>query len=100
MTSAALIGAGSAAAVAAGAGDEDGAAGDEDAGAGDEGEADVGGGAAVADGGAAAARTLDATSAHAPGKSEAIDERADRGTGGSYRKSRGTSRAKYLCVGQ
>jgi hypothetical protein len=82
MTSAALIGAGSAAADAA-------AAGAVDAGAG------TGGG----DAGVAAARANDAASAHAPGKSVAvvaIDERAERGTGESYRKSRGTSPANYF----
>jgi len=84
MTSAALIGAGSAAADAAAA-----AAGAVDAGAG------AGGG----DAGVAAARANDAASAHAPGKSVAvvaIDERAERGTGESYRKSRGTSPANYF----
>jgi len=47
----------------------------------------------------AAARANDAASAHAPGKSVAvvaIDERAERGTGESYRKSRGTSPANYF----
>jgi len=82
MTSAALIGAGSAAADAA-------AAGAVDAGAG------TGGG----DAGVAAARANDAASAHAPGKSVAvvaIGERAERGTSESYRKSRGTSPANYF----
>jgi hypothetical protein len=66
-------------------GDEDGGdAGDEAGGAG--GEADVCGGAAVAGAGAAAATASDAASAHAPGKSVAIVERAWRGTGESYRK--------------
>ena|SRR5271156_6002117 len=79
MTSAALIGAGSAAAdaVAAGAVDEVGGAG----------------------AGAAAATASDAASAQAPGKSlavMAIAERAERGTGESYRKSRGTSPANYF----
>jgi hypothetical protein len=83
MTSAALIGAGSAAADAA-------AAGAVDAGAGAAGGGDAG---------VAAARANDAASAHAPGKSaavEAIGERAERGTGESYRKSRGTSPANYF----
>jgi len=110
MTSAALIAAGRADEIAAG--DEDGGAGDEDGGPGDE--ADVGGAvdedggarggdgvAGVAAGGAgAAARASDTTSAHAPGKSVAIDGGAGRGTGESYRKSRGASRANYLCRGQ
>jgi hypothetical protein len=81
MTSTALIGAGSAAVDAA--------------------AADAGGGAAVAEGGvgAAAARASDAASAHAPGKSVAVvtfGERAGRGTGESYRKSRGTTCANYF----
>src|SRR5580692_1237243 len=80
MTSAALIGAGSAAADAAAAGAVDAGAGGGDA-------------------GVAAARANDAASAHAPGKSvavKAIGERAERGTGESYRKSRGTSPANYF----
>jgi hypothetical protein len=91
MISAALIGAGSAAAAAEGAPGEGDCAGDEAA-------ADAGGGAAVAEGGARApaATASDAASAHAPGKSAAMDERAGRGTGASYRKSRGTSRANYF----
>ena len=87
MTSAALIGAGSAAADAAAAGAVD--AGADAAGA----------GAAGGDAGVAAARANDAASAHAPGKSVAvlaIGERAERGTGESYRKSRGTSPANYF----
>jgi hypothetical protein len=93
MTSAALIGAGSAAADAAVAGAVDGGAG-----AGDETAAAAGGAAAVADGGACApaATASDAVSADAPGKSAAMIERAGRGTGASYRKSRGTSRANYF----
>jgi|ERR1700733_13006781 hypothetical protein len=82
MTSAALIGAGSAAADAAAAG-----------------AVDAGAGAAGGDAGVAAARANDAASAHAPGKSVAvvaIGERAERGTGESYRKSRGTSPANYF----
>jgi hypothetical protein len=82
MTSAALIGAGSAAADAAAAG-----------------AVDAGAGAGGGDAGVAAARANDAASAHAPGKSVAvvaIDERAERGTGESYRKSRGTSPANYF----
>jgi hypothetical protein len=87
MTSAALIGAGSAGADAAAAGAVD--AGADAAGA----------GAAGGDAGVAAARANDAASAHAPGKSVAvlaIGERAERGTGESYRKSRGTSPANYF----
>jgi hypothetical protein len=82
MTSAALIGAGSAAADAAAAG-----------------AVDAGAGAGGGDAGVAAARANDAASAHAPGKSvavKAIGERAERGTGESYRKSRGTSPANYF----
>jgi hypothetical protein len=82
MTSAALIGAGSAGADAAAAG-----------------AVDAGAGAAGGDAGVAAARANDAASAHAPGKSVAvlaIGERAERGTGESYRKSRGTSPANYF----
>jgi hypothetical protein len=88
MTSAALIGAGNAAADAV-------AAGAVAAGAVDVGAA----GAAGGDAGVAAARANDATSAHAPGKSVAvvaIGERAERGTSESYRKSRGTSPANYF----
>jgi hypothetical protein len=80
MTSAALIGAGSAAADAAAAGAVDA-------------------GAAGGDAGVAAARANDAASAHAPGKSVAmvaIGEGAERGTGESYRKSRGTSPTNYF----
>jgi hypothetical protein len=47
-----------------------------------------------------AASASGAASAHAPVKIATIDERVRRGTGESYRKSRGTSRAKYLCAGQ
>jgi hypothetical protein len=82
MTSAALIGAGSAGADAAAAG-----------------AVDAGADAAGGDAGVAAARANDAASAHAPGKSVAvlaIGERAERGTGESYRKSRGTSPANYF----
>jgi hypothetical protein len=82
MTSAALIGAGSAGADAAAAG-----------------AVDAGAGAAGGDAGVAAARANDAASTHAPGKSVAvlaIGERAERGTGESYRKSRGTSPANYF----
>jgi hypothetical protein len=82
MTSAALIGAGSAGADAAAAG-----------------AVDAGAGAAGGDAGVAAARANDAASAHAPGKSVAvlaIGERAERGTGESYRKSRGTSPTNYF----
>jgi hypothetical protein len=82
MTSAALIGAGSAAADAAAAG-----------------AVDAGAGATGGDAGVAAARANDAASAHAPGKSVAvvaIGERAERGTGESYRKSRGASPANYF----
>ena len=103
MTSAPLIGAGGAAADAAavGAVAEDGGVGVADA-AGVADEADAGGGAAVAGAGAGApaARASEATSAHAPGKSVAIGERAGRDTGESYRKSRGTSRGNYLCAEQ
>jgi hypothetical protein len=99
MTSVALIGAGGAAADAAAtdaAGALVGAGGVEAAGVAEE--ADAGGGAAVAGGGAgaAAARASDAASAHAADESVAIGERAGRGTGESYRKSRGTSRANYF----
>ena len=90
MTSAALIGAGGAAAgpaAAEAAGTEGGA---EGGGAGDDGDGT----------GALAASASDAASAHAPTKIEAICKRAGRGTGESYRKSRGTSRAKYLCAGR
>src|SRR5580704_17736613 len=93
MTSAALSGAGNAAADAVAAGAV--AAGAVAAGAVDLGAA----GAAGGDAGVAAARANDATSAHAPGKSVAvvaIGERAERGTGESYRKSRGTSPANYF----
>jgi hypothetical protein len=97
MTSAALIGAGSAAAAdAAAAGAVDAGAGAADA-ARDTDEADAG--AAGGDAGVAAARANDAASAHAPDKSVAvvaIGERAERGTGESYRKSRGTSPANYF----
>jgi hypothetical protein len=91
MTSAALIGAGNAAADAVAAGAV--AAGAVDVGA--AGAAGAAGGVA----GVAAARANDAASAHAPGKSVAvvaIGERAERGTSESYRKSRGTSPANYF----
>jgi hypothetical protein len=96
MTSTALIGAGSAAADAAAAGAVDAGAGAADA-ARDTDEADAG--AAGGDAGVAAARANDAASTHAPGKSVAvvaIGERAERGTGESYRKSRGTSPGNYF----
>jgi hypothetical protein len=47
-----------------------------------------------------AASGSDAATAHAPIKIAVIGERVGRGTGESYRKSRGASRAKYLCAGQ
>jgi hypothetical protein len=58
------------------------------------------GAAAGGGAGALAASASDAASAHAPAKIAAIGERVGHGTGESYRKSRGTSRAKYLCAGQ
>jgi hypothetical protein len=106
MTSTALIGAsgaapdpGAAAAPGAGAdGAGEGGAGEGGAG---EGGAGVDVGAAAGGGaGALAASASDAASAHAPAKIAAIGERVGHGTGESYRKSRGTSRAKYLCAGQ
>jgi hypothetical protein len=69
--------------------------------AGGVGGADVDAGAAAGGvAGALAASASDAASAHTPVKIAAIGERVGRGTGESYRKSRGTSRAKYLCTGQ
>src|SRR5579862_6816950 len=100
MISAALIGAGSAAAAApADAGDGAGeAAGDEEAAGGAVAGAGAAAGAVGRAGavtGAAAATASDAASAHAPHKSKAIADRAGRGTGASYRKSRGTSRELF-----
>ena len=97
MTPAALIGA---AAVAAAGGAEGGGVPDGDGCPGDGAEAGgaaaVAGGGAVGGGGVAAASASDAASAQLPDKSVAIDERAGRGTGESYRKSRGASRANYF----
>jgi hypothetical protein len=90
---AAAPGAGEGGAGEGGAGE--GGAGGVDGGAGVDAGAAAGGGA-----GALAASASDAARAHAPVKIAAIGERVGRGTGGSYRKSRGTSRAKYLCAGQ
>jgi hypothetical protein len=88
----------------AGAGGADGGeAGGAAAGAdggGADGGADESGGADGDGAGVLAASAGDAASAHAPVKIVAICERMRRGTGESYRKSRGTSRAKYLCAGQ
>ena len=103
MTSTALMGAsgaapdpGAAAAPGAGAdGAGEGGAGGVDGGAGVDAGAAAGGGA-----GALAASGSDAATAHAPIKIAVIGERVGRGTGESYRKSRGASRAKYLCAGQ
>jgi hypothetical protein len=78
-----------------GAGGLDGDAGDDADAAGGDGDAAGGDGT-----GALAASASDAASAHAPVKIVAICGRVRRSTGESYRKSRGTSRAKYLCAGQ
>jgi hypothetical protein len=101
MTPAALIGADTPAVAAVGVAEGGGAA-DEDGCAGDGAEA--GGAAGVPGAGvgaaapacAAAASASDAASAQQPDKSVAIGGRAGRGTGESYRKSRGASRANYF----
>jgi hypothetical protein len=89
MISAALIGAGGAASGEAGDVVVGAAAGGDGAAAGEE------AGGAV---GAAAASASAALSEHAPSKNVASGGRAGRGTGASYRKSRGTRRANYLCA--
>jgi hypothetical protein len=83
-----------------GAGGADGGEADGAGGGAEEGGGVLDGGAGGDGAGALAASASDAASAHAPVKIVAICERVRRGTGESYRKSRGTSCAKYLCAGQ
>ena len=96
MTSAALIGAASAAPDAAAVDEGGGVFGGVVDGAAVAG-AGAGGGGGAAD---ANANANDAASAQAAVKSVVIGERTGCGTGGSYRKSCAASRTNYLCVGR